>query len=699
MQSLEILERYFGYSAFRPGQEELITATLENRDTLGIMPTGAGKSLCFQVPALLKDGIAIVISPLISLMKDQVSALVASGVRAAFINTSLTDRQIQKAMTNACQGLYKIIYVAPERLMTNQFLDFARFVNISMITIDEAHCISQWGQDFRPSYLDIPAFVNSLGYRPPLSAFTATATPAVRDDIVERLGLSRPVVTITGFDRPNLRFQVQQPKSKLDALLAFLKSRKGLTGIIYCSTRKETESLTAKLREREYNALPYHAGLSNDERKANQEDFLYDRVNIIVATNAFGMGIDKSNVSYVVHYNMPKDLESYYQEAGRAGRDQSPADCLLLFSGRDIRTSMWLIENGESQDLTPALEQELRERNLARLATMAMYTEISSCLRAFILRYFGEEPSEHCGNCSNCNADYSEVDISHDAHTIIDFLGQVRSPMGVGTVISALQGVDKTKFMGLRRYNAFGSLQKPEGYLKQVISHLWIHGYITKEFDKFVTISIRKALPERLAMPFLAADNQSRAVERRAEHVNLALLDALKRLRLEIASRDGVPPFVVFADSTLIDMCLKLPKDENEMLNVSGVGKIKAERYGAAFCRIIAQSGATKEPTAIDKPQAKEEPVTVSRLADIINVALIQVGQKQLSGIAINNWLVAQGLMELVKNGNKTHKTPTPEGEDLGITSEIREIRGTMTPINLFNKAAQEFVIDAFVNQ
>jgi len=404
MTIYEALKQYFGYDTFREGQEELICDILAGKDVVGIMPTGAGKSMCFQIPALVMDGITLVISPLISLMKDQVNALTQSGIGAAFINSSLTDGQITKALANAASGAYKLVYVAPERLMTYDFLAFARSVEISMLTVDEAHCISQWGQDFRPSYAKIPEFIAQLDRRPVVSAFTATATPVVREDIVNQLMLTEPTVLVSGYDRQNLFFEVQKPADRFDALLEFLRDKGNRAGIIYCSTRASVEEVCLKLQQKGYAASRYHAGLSDAERRDNQDDFLYDRAQIMVATNAFGMGIDKSNVSYVVHHNMPMNLEGYYQEAGRAGRDGQPADCLLLYSGQDVHTNLWLIDNPRDIEY-PDTETELalKERDRKRLKEMTFYAATKDCLRAYILKYFGERPPNFCGNCSNCN--------------------------------------------------------------------------------------------------------------------------------------------------------------------------------------------------------------------------------------------------------------------------------------------------------
>ena len=412
MQKLELLKKVFGHDEFREGQEKLIDELLAGYDVLGVMPTGAGKSICYQLPALLMKGITLVVSPLISLMKDQVMALKASGVAGAYINSSLTPGQQQEAIRRASNGAYKIIYVAPERLQMPAFVSFAQHADISLIAVDEAHCVSQWGQDFRPSYLHIAEFIAKLPKRPPVAAFTATATAKVREDIIRLLELVEPYQLLTGFNRPNLRFTNVKPTSKFAMLRSFLEEMGDECGIVYCSTRKNVEDVTDKLNEFGYSATRYHAGLSDIERRENQDAFQYDRARIMVATNAFGMGIDKSNVRFVVHYNMPRNLESYYQEAGRAGRDGEPAECLLLYSGQDVITGKWMIEHSEDNpDLTDQQREAVMKMELERLKQMTYYATSRRCLRQFILQYFGETNApESCDNCSVCLEEAFERD-------------------------------------------------------------------------------------------------------------------------------------------------------------------------------------------------------------------------------------------------------------------------------------------------
>ena len=599
MTKFETLKQYFGYDGFRSGQETLIDGVVAGRDVLGVMPTGAGKSVCFQIPALMMDGVAIIVSPLISLMKDQVNALTQSGIPAAFINSSLNNWQIDKALQKARDGAYKLIYVAPERLLAPDFLSFAQTAKISMLTVDEAHCISQWGQDFRPSYSKIPEFAASLPNRPVLSAFTATATAKVREDIVALLGLKDPVVLVTGFNRKNLYFEVQKPKDKYAALTAFLSNQKERSGIVYCSTRAAVEEVCEKLKTDGYIASRYHAGLADDERHDNQDDFLYDRAQIMIATNAFGMGIDKSNVSFVVHYNMPKDMESYYQEAGRAGRDGEPANCILLYSGQDVRTNMWLIENNRDvQYPDKETEELLKERDRKRLREMTFYCSANDCLRGYILKYFGENPPNYCGNCGNCDTNYEMVDITVEAQKILSCVARMKERYGQKMLIDVLRGSKSEKVLRLQldKLSTYGISKKSEKQLYEIINQLILADYLIKTDDEYPVIKLGNCASEVLrngktVQMKLIKEKQTTEIattKKQTRPVDNKLFATLRELRLAIAKEQNVPAFVIFPDSTLIDMCMKVPTTDEEFLNVSGVGKVKLERYGEKFLKAIA---------------------------------------------------------------------------------------------------------------
>ena len=491
---LSVLKEYFGHDSFREGQDRITDSLLGGRDVLGIMPTGAGKSICYQVPALMFDGITIVVSPLISLMKDQVSALVQSGVAAAYINSSLTHAQYLKVLQNTESGKYKIIYVAPERLCAPAFLGICRNLNIFMVAVDEAHCVSQWGQDFRPSYLKIPDFIDALNSRPVVGAFTATATGAVRDDIKTLLRLVSPLVVTTGFDRPNLFFSVMQPKNKSIELMKLIKERKNESGIVYCSTRKAVEEVCELLQKNGFAATRYHAGLDENERRRNQDDFVYDRATIMVATNAFGMGIDKSNVSFVIHYNMPKNMESYYQEAGRAGRDGRSADCILLYSAKDVRTNQFLINNSEpNPDLTEDEQEEVRRRDRERLKQMTFYCTTHKCLRKFILEYFGDKGPERCEKCSNCLSNHENTDITVDAQKIMSCVARTGQRYGKKVICDVLRGSKNERLIsaGLSRQSTYGIMADcPEKRLRDIIDHLCESGYMTAQGDEYPILKL-----------------------------------------------------------------------------------------------------------------------------------------------------------------------------------------------------------------
>lgn len=595
---LSVLKDYFGHDSFRDGQEQIVDALLDGRDALCIMPTGAGKSMCYQIPALLFDGVTIVVSPLISLMKDQVGSLVQSGVPAAYINSSFSYPQFLRVLSNVEHGKYKIIYVAPERLLTDGFLDTCKKIKISMVAVDEAHCVSQWGQDFRPSYLKIISFVESLANRPIVGAFTATATNDVKEDIKKILRLENPFEITTGFDRPNLFFGVIKSSSKDEKLIDLIRERGDRSGIVYCATRKNVESVCELLCDNGFSAARYHAGLDEYERRKNQEDFVFDRKNIMVATNAFGMGIDKSNVTYVIHYNMPKNIESYYQEAGRAGRDGGEADCILLYSPKDVRLNRFMIENSEGNDeLTIEENEQIRERDFERLKYMTFYSTTNDCLRGFILRYFGGEKKAYCGKCSNCLSVHKLVDVTIDAQKIMSCIARTGQRYGKTVICDVLKGSKSEKILKAELNN-----QSTYGIMKEVTArHIFgtIDFLAEKEYISFDNeTEVLKLLPksrdvlfgrERLVMKKVENSEKVVKTHRPEVPVNSELLDALKALRKGIASKKSVPAYVIFTDATLIDMCKKCPETPDEMLEVSGVGRTKLEKFGKQFLEEIAK--------------------------------------------------------------------------------------------------------------
>ncbi len=603
MDKHEVLREYFGHADFRKGQEELIDNILQGRDVLGIMPTGAGKSICYQVPALMLEGITIVVSPLISLMADQVAALVRSGVKAAYINSSLTYPQYCEVFRRARNGLYKIIYVAPERLFTDEFLSLASEIPISMLTVDEAHCVSQWGQDFRPSYLKITEFAERLPCRPIISAFTATATGDVKNDIIAMLRLNDPFTVTTGFDRKNLYFGVLHPRDKFAELEKIVRRNEGKSGIVYCITRKTVEEVCEKLCAAGYSASRYHAGLSDEERQANQDDFICDRKSVMVATNAFGMGIDKSNVSYVVHYNMPKNLEGYYQEAGRAGRDGEPAECILLYSGKDVHTNRFLIENCSdgNSDIDDETREEIRKRDLQRLKEMTFYCTITGCLREYILRYFGEKSPHYCGNCSGCSSNFETVDVTVEAQKIVSCVYRVNNTgrsFGRSMIADILNGSKRERViqMGFDKLSTYGIMSDmTQKKIVKIIDFLIENGWLALVGDYAVVKTTAKSaeIVKNRVKVEMKLEKESEPAPAKAPapqyDINSGLFEQLRRLRSEYAAAEHVPAYIIFSDAALKDMCRKLPANEEEFLNVSGVGKKKAERYGEAFCTLIEQ--------------------------------------------------------------------------------------------------------------
>lgn len=642
----QTLKQYFGYDSLRTGQEELINGILAGHDVLGIMPTGAGKSLCYQLPALMLKGITLVISPLISLMSDQVKALNQAGVHAAYINSSLTENQIRMALSYASQGRYKIIYVAPERLNTPRFLDFACNADISMLTVDEAHCISQWGQDFRPSYLEIAGFLTRLPRRPIVSVFTATATERVKNDIVASLGLNNPVTMVTGFDRPNLFFRVVTRKGgsqKDNSIINYVKKHEDESGIIYCATKKNVDKLYTLLNEQGISAGRYHAGLSNDERKQNQEDFTYDRIRVMVATNAFGMGIDKSNVRYVLHYNMPQSLEYYYQEAGRAGRDGEEAECVLFFSKQDIMINKFLLQNKASAgDVASDMQKTANDQR--KLQQMINYCETDKCLREFILSYFGDTTPCICNKCSNCVVVEDE-----EEETYVE------------------TGKKRKKSAQLAGLNELGA----------------------------------------------------------------ALFEKLRSVRTELAAEKSVPPYIICSDKTLKDICAKLPRDKEQLADVYGMGEQKIQNYGEAFVTAVnsfvadspnpsgsttgerlqtvlsdeeaAETGSTRkkklpfyiEPQKLDDVELTDK-CRLTELTNKINeLCPVDKEHKKLAASFINEFLITEGYLEEVTEGENKIKRVTEKGRSVGIDEEERKAKfgGSYYAIT-HSKQSQQVIIE-----
>lgn len=593
-QAQTLLKKFFGYENFRPGQEKIISHILAGEDCLGIMPTGAGKSICYQIPALIFSGVTIVISPLISLMKDQVDTLNEVGIPSTFINSSLTSSEYVQTIENIVHNVYKIIYVAPERLNSETFINLLNTIDISMISIDEAHCVSQWGHDFRPSYREIANVILNLRKRPVVSAFTATATQIVKDDIISLLHLSNPFTLTTGFDRKNLNFSVETLENKNNFIIDFLKNNSDTSGIIYCLTRKTVDSLFDNLSSLGYSVCKYHGGMSEKDRTQSQNDFTYDRSLVMIATNAFGMGIDKSNIRYVIHYNMPKDLESYYQEAGRAGRDGDNAKCILLFSRADIVTNKFLIEQSSS-DMNHRVEYD-------KLNSMIDYCNTDKCLRKYILEYFGENPDfENCNNCSNCLSQLETTDVTQDSKKILSCIKRMHERFGSGLVTDVLKGSksSKIKALGFDNLSTYGIMNEySKDTIKDLIFFLITEGYINSVGDKYPILVLDKSAEDVLF------HNKNVFIKRRIEKIlpkstlsneklqldyDTTLFEILKELRMKIAQSNNIPPFIVFADISLKEMSTYYPTNVENMLKITGVGASKLEKYGEIFIDTVSK--------------------------------------------------------------------------------------------------------------
>lgn len=577
----QILQKFYGYEDFRPGQKKVVESLLNRNDTVAIMPTGAGKSICFQIPALLFEGITLVISPLISLMKDQVDSLRQLGIAAVYINSSVSKAQLYKDLQDISAGFYKIIYIAPERLTSEYLPDSFKSLNISMVAVDEAHCLSQWGHDFRPSYRNILNFTNSLRIKPIISAFTATATPEVKTDIINLLGLKQPNVFVTGFDRPNLYFSVLRGEVKDKFVIDYVKKHQDEAGIIYVGTRKDVDALQVLLEIKGIKAGRYHAGMTDEERNQMQEDFLYDNLSVMVATNAFGMGIDKPNVRYVIHYNMPKNMEAYYQEAGRAGRDGLSGNCILLYSPQDTQLQKFLISKSTESEIRQQLEYK-------RLQSMVDYCHTPQCLRAFILHYFGEfDVEEHCDNCSNCKLEGELIDITIDAQKVLSCVYRMHERFGVKMIAEVLKGSKsaKVKQFNFERLSTYGLMK--ERKLKDIsdlILRLSAMQYLDITESQYPVVTLNE-----LSWQVLRGQKkvwQKMVIVKKAKAKG-ELFEALRSLRKELATKEKLPPYMIFSDATLTQMATDKPTDLELMKNIRGVGEFKLQKYGEEFLTVI----------------------------------------------------------------------------------------------------------------
>lgn len=583
-QAQVLLQRYFGYSSFKSGQAKVISSLLAGSDTLAIMPTGAGKSVCYQIPSMIFPGVTLVISPLIALMKDQVDGMIASGIPASFINSSLPGKELSIRLKQAGEGKFKLMYVAPERLEMPEFLELAQSIKIPFVAIDEAHCVSQWGHDFRPSYRKIARFIHSLYERPVLGAFTATATVEIRQDIINFLDFLAPQVFVSGFDRKNLYFAVVRGANKKDYVLDYIRENKDKPGIIYAATRREVDNTCELLQSKGILCKKYHAGMNDKEREASQEAFIFDDVTVMVATNAFGMGIDKSNVRYVLHYNMPKNMESYYQEAGRAGRDGEPAECILLFGAQDILLQKFMI--GES-----VYSPQRKANEYHKLQQLTDYCHTDRCLRRYILEYFGEQNApDRCEYCGNCSDDCEIEDITVAAQKILSCVVRVKERYGAVMIAEILKGSKNKKVLqfGFDRLSTYGlmaeyTLQE----IKNLINLLIAENYLALTESDYPVVKLgRKAAAVLKEGDRVWQRRRKKAVVQ----VDNTLFEQLRRLRKEIAEREGVPPYLVFPDSTLRELCERLPVDREAMLQVKGVGHIKMEKFGEEFLQVIKEA-------------------------------------------------------------------------------------------------------------
>ncbi len=746
MDAKEALKLYFGFDTFLEGQEETINAILSGRDILAVMPTGSGKSICYQVPALLLQGITIIISPLISLMQDQVKALNEVGIHAGYINSSLTESQISKVYDYTLNGRFKILYVAPERLESYDFTNFASRADISMVTVDEAHCISQWGQDFRPSYLKIVNFIDTLPQRPIVSAFTATATEEVKNDISCVLKLQDPDVIVTGFDRENLYFSVESIKRKDDFIVEYVNKHPKDSGIIYCATRKNVDAVFDLLTSKGVKVARYHAGMDNDDRKNSQNDFIFDRCPIIVATNAFGMGIDKSNVRFVIHYNMPQSMENYYQEAGRAGRDGEQSQCILLFSTQDIIIDRFLLEHKEFTDVAPEDIDLIKERDVKRLKLMEGYCRTTGCLRNYILEYFGEKRTEPCNNCGNCHREFIETDMTADAKLVINCVYETKGRYGINIVLGTLLGANRARLkeLGTNNYRTYGALRnRSEAELRLLINQMILDGYLYQTDDQYSVLKMGNitALKDENTRIIIRTYEEKDTERRNSKHsrkgtdaltkAGYELFEILRQLRLTIAREEGLPPYIVFSDKTLVDMSAKAPLDRTGMLNVSGVGAAKFDKYGERFVEAIGtfldehpavitsisdeEASATVKQSTTRKKTSKHkvpfyltpgdadkfeyrELYQITEIKDELNRITSAVNAKRIFGTQIMAFLKAVGYVEEQQVDGRFFQGATELGISKGITSieKISQL-GTVYTVLAYPRTVQKEIVEHFI--
>ena len=639
MQLESTLQQYFGYSSFRAGQKEIIDTLLAGGDTLGVLPTGGGKSICYQLPALMFPGLTVVISPLISLMKDQVDTLTQLGIPAAYLNSSISNEEFQLIVDRLKQGHLKLLYVAPERLSNKGFIQFLAQQSISLVAVDEAHCVSQWGFDFRPSYRNINQFIERLPKRPVVAGFTATATDMVQKDIVKQLELVQPSIFINSFDRPNIKFTVLEPSNRDESLYQLLNKEEAI--IIYVSTRKQVDKLHENLRQNGYAVSKYHAGLTNEERQQAHNSFINDTTKIIVATNAFGMGIDKTDVRKVIHYNLPKDLESYYQEAGRAGRDSLDAEAILLYDSQDIMTNKFLI--GQSSD----------ESAEDRLETMIRYANFTGCIRNYILRYFGENATESCQNCSNCLGELKLVDVTKEGQMVLSCIVRMKANFGMTMVVDVLRGSQNQRILDnqFEQLTTYGIMKEYTAQqVRDIISSLVAHRYIgvTEYRGLYVTNLAKKLLvgDESLSIKERSYKQTAKSSSTRTviRHVNQDLYEALREVRTELSKAENVPAYVIFSNKTLEDMASKLPKNNEEFLLVEGVGSVKSEKYAGHFLPIIQWFPTAKKGHVQDVETSAQNNTSYQRLNN--QVSYLESAEYAEQGLTPYEIAIERGITE-----------------------------------------------------